>query len=156
MARRRTAEKREILPDSRLGSVSVSRFINCLMLDGKRSVAERIFYDAVEQAEKKLNQQGLEVFSGVLENIRPMVEVRSRRVGGATYQVPVEVRAERARALAMRWLIASAAKRGERTMADKLAGEIIDAFNGRGAAIKKRDDTHKMAEANRAFAHYRW
>jgi small subunit ribosomal protein S7 len=156
MARRRAAEKREILPDSRFGSVSVSRFINCLMLDGKRSVAERIFYGAVEQAEKKLNRQGLDVFTGVLDNVQPAIEVRSRRVGGATYQVPVEIRTERARALAMRWLISCAAKRGERTMADKLAGEMIDAFSGRGAAIKKRDDTHKMAEANRAFAHYRW
>jgi small subunit ribosomal protein S7 len=156
MSRRRAAEKREIFPDSRFGSVSVSRFINCLMLDGKRSVAERIFYGAVDQAEKKLNQQGLEIFSSVLDNIQPAIEVRSRRVGGATYQVPVEVRVDRARALAMRWLIGCAAKRNERTMADKLAGEMIDAFNRRGAAIKKRDDTHKMAEANRAFAHYRW
>ncbi|MDR1910330.1 MAG: 30S ribosomal protein S7 [Holosporales bacterium] len=156
MARRRAAEKREILPDSRFGSVSVSRFINCLMLDGKRSVAERIFYGAVDQAEKNIKQQGLEVFTNALSNIQPTIEVRSRRVGGATYQVPVEVRAERARALAMRWLINCAGKRNERTMTDKLAGEMVDAFNGRGAAIKKRDDTHKMAEANRAFAHYRW
>ncbi|MDR2417284.1 MAG: 30S ribosomal protein S7 [Holosporales bacterium] len=156
MARRRAAEKREILPDSRFGSVSVSRFINCLMFDGKRSVAERIFYGAVDQAEKKLNQQGLEIFTSVLDNVQPTIEVRSRRVGGATYQVPVEVRVDRARALAMRWLIICATKRNERTMVDKLAGEMVDAFNRRGAAIKKRDDTHKMAEANRAFAHYRW
>ncbi|MDR1267463.1 MAG: 30S ribosomal protein S7 [Holosporales bacterium] len=156
MARRHAAEKREILPDSRFGSVFVSRFVNCLMLDGKRSVAERIFYEAVDQAEKKLSRAAIDVFTGVLDMVKPSIEVRSRRVGGATYQIPVEVRAERARALAMRWLIASASKRSERTMSDKLAGELIDAFNGRGATIKKREDTHKMAEANRAFAHYRW
>ncbi|MDR2412357.1 MAG: 30S ribosomal protein S7 [Holosporales bacterium] len=156
MARRHAAKKREILPDSRFGSVFVSRFINFLMLDGKRSVAERIFYSAVDQAGKKLSREGMEAFTGALENVKPMIEVRSRRVGGATYQVPVEIRVERARALAMRWLITSAAKRSERTMQEKLAGEMVDACNGRGAAVKKKDDTHKMAEANRAFAHYRW
>ena len=156
MARRRAAEKREIIPDPKFGSIVVTKFMNVAMLDGKKSVAEGILNKAFEEIHKKVGKPGLEVFETALENVKPTVEVRSRRVGGATYQVPVEVRADRAQALAMRWILGMARKRGENTMYQKLAGELLDAYNGRGASIKKREDTHKMAEANRAFAHYRW
>lgn len=156
MARRRSAEKREVLPDPKFGSVVVTKFINVMMYDGKKSVAEGILHSAFDAIQKKVGKPGLEVFETALENVRPSVEVRSRRVGGATYQVPCEVRFERAQALAMRWLIGMARKRGETTMAERLSGELLDAYNNRGASVKKRDDTHKMAEANKAFAHYRW
>ena len=156
MSRRHAAEKRKVLPDPKFGDVVLTKFINNLMVDGKKITAEKIVYGALDIVESKLGQQGLEVFHQALDNIKPAVEVRSRRVGGATYQVPVEVRPERSMALAMRWLIEGARKRSERTMRERLAGEILDAANDRGAATKKRDDTHKMAEANKAFAHYRW
>ena len=156
MARRRAAEKREILPDPKFGSVVVTKFMNVMMYDGKKSVAEGILHSAFESIQKKAGKPGVEVFESALENVRPSVEVRSRRVGGATYQVPCEVRFERAQALAMRWIIGMARKRSETTMAERLCGELLDAYNGRGASVKKRDDTHKMAEANKAFAHYRW
>lgn len=156
MARRRAAEKREVIPDSKFGSAVVTKFMNVMMYDGKKSVAEGILHSAFEMIQKKVGKSGLEVFDAALENVRPTVEVRSRRVGGATYQVPCEVRFERAQALAMRWIIMVARKRGETTMTERLCGELLDAYNGRGASVKKRDDTHKMAEANKAFAHYRW
>lgn len=156
MARRRAAEKRTIIPDPKFGSVVVTKFMNVAMLDGKKSVAERILNEAFEEIHNKVGKPGIEVFEEALSNVKPLLEVRSRRVGGATYQVPVEVRAERAQALAMRWILAMARKRGEKTMSQKLAGELLDAYNNRGASIKKREDTHKMAEANKAFAHYRW
>ncbi len=156
MSRRRQADKRKILPDAKFGNLEVSKFINILMLQGKKSVAERIVYGAFEQAEKKANKPAIEVFYEALDNVKPNLEVRSRRVGGATYQIPVEVRPERSLALAFRWLIEAARSRGEHTMMDRLSGEIIDALNNRGASVKKREETHKMAEANRAFAHYRW
>ena len=156
MARRRAAEKRAIIPDPKFGSVVVTKFMNVAMLDGKKSVAERILNDAFEEIHNKLGKPGIEVFEEALNNVKPLLEVRSRRVGGATYQVPVEVRPERAQALAMRWILIMARKRGEKTMSQKLAGELLDAYNNRGASIKKREDTHKMAEANKAFAHYRW
>lgn len=156
MARRRAAEKREIIPDPKFGSAVVTKFMNVMMYDGKKSIAEGILHSAFEMIQKKVGKSGLEVFDAALENVRPAVEVRSRRVGGATYQVPCEVRFERAQALAMRWIIMIARKRGETTMAERLCGELLDAYNGRGGAVKKRDDTHKMAEANKAFAHYRW
>jgi small subunit ribosomal protein S7 len=156
MSRRRAAEKREILPDPKFGDTVITRFANSLMKAGKKSVAERIIYGALEIIEKRVGREARELFHEALENVRPEVEVRSRRVGGATYQVPVEVRRDRAMALAIRWLIEMSRKRGEKTMTERLAGEIMDAVNNRGAAVKKREDTHKMAEANRAFAHYRW
>lgn len=167
MSRRHSAEKREILPDPRFGDMVLSKFVNNLMVDGKKSTSERIVYGALElldenkaelevDAEIAQKSRGLAIFHGALANIKPKVEVRSRRVGGATYQVPVEVRAERSMALAMRWLIGAARKRSERTMRERLAAEIMDAANDRGSATKKRDDVHKMAEANKAFAHYRW
>lgn len=156
MARRRAAEKREVLPDPKFGSVVVTKFMNVMMYDGKKSVAEGILHSAFDTIQKKVGKPGLEVFETALENVRPTVEVRSRRIGGATYQVPCEVRFDRAQALAMRWIITMARKRGETTMSDRLSGELLDAYNGRGASIKKREDTHKMAEANKAFAHYRW
>jgi len=156
MSRRRSAEKREVMGDPRFGDVVVTKFINSVMIDGKKSVAERIVYGAFTNVQKKLGRDPVEVFHECLENVSPAVEVRSRRVGGATYQVPVEVRAERAQSLAIRWLIGMAKKRSEKTMVDRLAGEFMDAVNNRGAAIKKREDTHKMAEANKAFSHYRW
>jgi len=156
MSRRRAAEKREILPDPQYGDQTVTKFINCMMLDGKKAVAEKIFYTAVQTAEQRGGVDAVQAFHTALENIRPNLEVRSRRVGGATYQVPVEVRAERAQALAIRWLIAAARSRPEKTMEARLAGELVDAINNRGAAVKKREDTHRMAEANRAFSHYRW
>ena len=156
MSRRRQAEKREILPDPKFGDIVVTKFMNSVMRDGKKSVAESIVYDAFEQIESKAKADPLGVFHQALDNVMPSVEVRSRRVGGATYQVPVEVRSERKQALAIRWLIAAARNRNERTMTDRLSGELLDAFNNRGTAVKKREDTHRMAEANRAFAHYRF
>ena len=156
MSRRHRAEKRVINPDPKFGDLVLSKFMNSIMLDGKKSVAERIVYAALDQVEEKARTEALPMFHTALENIAPQVEVRSRRVGGATYQVPVEVRSERRQALAIRWLIAAARKRNETTMIDRLSGELMDAANNRGAAVKKREDTHKMAEANRAFSHYRW
>lgn len=170
MSRRHKPEKREILPDPKFGDLVLSKFINNVMMQGKKSVAERIVYGALEILDKKAanenydeedagenrSSKGLLVFRRALKKVRPQLEVRSRRVGGATYQVPVEVRHDRAMALAMRWLIGSARKRGESTMTERLANEILDAANDRGAAVKKREETHKMADANKAFAHYRW
>lgn len=156
MPRRREVPKRQISPDPRFNSVLVSKFINGLMLDGKKSVARRIFYDAMDLVEARGKDDPLKIFEQAMENIKPVVEVRSRRVGGATYQVPVEVRQDRKRALAIRWLVAYAKGRGEKSMAQRLAGEVLDAYNKRGAAFKKKEDTHRMAEANKAFAHYRW
>ena len=156
MSRRHSAEKRVINPDPKFGDLVISKFMNSIMLDGKKSVSERIVYGALEAVEGKLKQDPVEVFHTALENVMPAVEVRSRRVGGATYQVPVYVRAERKQALAIRWIIAAARNRNERTMIDRLSGELLDAFNNRGSAVKKREDTHRMAEANRAFSHYRW
>ena len=156
MSRRHRAEKREINPDAKYGDVVLTKFMNSLMLHGKKSIAEKILYAALDQVESKISRNPVEVFHEALENVMPAVEVRSRRVGGATYQVPVEVRADRKAALAIRWLIADARARGENTMVDRLAGEFLDAVNNRGNAVKKREDTHRMAEANRAFSHYRW
>jgi small subunit ribosomal protein S7 len=156
MSRRRVAAKREINPDPRFGSDMLSKFMNMIMEHGKKSVAEKIVYGALDVIEGKGHKESLELVAKALENVQPRVEVKSRRVGGATYQVPVEVRPARRLALSMRWLIDAARKRNERTMSAKLAGELLDASEGRGAAAKKREDTHKMAEANKAFAHYRW
>ena len=156
MSRRHAAEKREVLPDAKFGDVVLTKFMNCLMLDGKKSVAEAIVYGALDRVEQKAGQDALGVFHTALDNVKPALEVRSRRVGGATYQVPVEVRTDRRQALAIRWLIDNARKRGETTMVDRLSGELLDAANNRGAAVKKREDTHRMAEANKAFSHYRW
>ncbi len=156
MSRRHAAEKREILPDAKYGDRVLTKFMNNLMVHGKKSVAEGIIYNALERVESKLKRAPIEVFHEALDNIKPTVEVRSRRVGGATYQVPVEVRVERREALAIRWLIVAARKRNENTMQERLAGELLDAANSRGAAVKKREDTHKMADANKAFSHYRW
>ena len=154
--RRRAAEKREVLPDPKFCDVIVAKFINSLMLDGKKSVAEKSLYGAFDRMQSRSGKDPLELFHQAVENVMPALEVRSRRVGGATYQVPVEVRPERRQALALRWLIGTAQKRGEKTMTERLAGELLDAANGRGAAFKKREDTLRMAEANRAFSHYRW
>ena len=156
MSRRRRAEKREILPDPKFKDLVLSKFMNNLMLDGKKSVSEKIVYGAFDEIENKMKRPPLEVFHEALDNIKPSVEVRSRRVGGATYQVPVEVRPQRREALAIRWLIKASRDRNEKTMKDRLASELIDAVNTRGSAVKKKDDTHKMAEANKAFSHYRW
>ena len=156
MSRRKKSIKRPILPDARYDSQTVSKFINSLMLKGKKSTAERMFYGAMDVVEAKTQQPGVNVFKQALTNIKPVVEVKSRRVGGATYQVPVEVRPERRTALAMRWLILYSRERGEKSMGDKLAAEIIAASKGEGNAVKKKEDTHRMAEANKAFAHYRW
>jgi small subunit ribosomal protein S7 len=156
MSRRHAAEKREILPDAKFGDKVLTKFMNNLMVDGKKSVAESIVYNALDRVEKRLKRAPIEVFHEALDNIKPSVEVRSRRVGGATYQVPVEVRTERREALAIRWLITAARKRNENTMEERLAGELADAVNNRGTAVKKREDTHKMADANKAFSHYRW
>lgn len=156
MSRRHAAEKREVLPDAKFGDVVLTKFMNSLMYAGKKSTAEGIVYGAFDVIEKKTGNNPVEVFHEALDKVKPDIEVRSRRVGGATYQVPVEVRAERAQALAIRWLISSARKRSEVTMVDRVSGELLDAANERGGAVKKREDTHKMAEANRAFAHYRW
>jgi small subunit ribosomal protein S7 len=156
MARRRAAEKREVLPDPKYGDAVLSKFMNAIMLDGKKSVAERIMYGAMDKMQSRGGRDALELFHNALENVKPTLEVRSRRVGGATYQVPVEVRPSRRQALAIRWIIDIARKRSEKSMVDRLAGELLDAANGRGAAFKKREDTLRMAEANRAFSHYRW
>ena len=156
MPRRREVPKREILPDPKFGSVDLSKFMNVIMESGKKAVAERIIYGALEQVEKKANKDPLEIFLTALNNIKPMVEVKSRRVGGANYQVPVEVRPVRRVALAMRWLKESARKRGEKSMAQRLANELLEAVEGRGGAMKKRDEVHRMAEANKAFSHFRF
>ncbi|EDL50060.1 30S ribosomal protein S7 [Erythrobacter sp. SD-21] len=156
MSRRRRPEKREILPDPKFNDQVLSKFMNNLMYDGRKAVAEGIVYTALDTVEAKAKANPVEVFHSALENIKPQVEVRSRRVGGATYQVPVEVRPERAQALAIRWLIGAARGRPETTMAARLSGELMDASNNRGNAVKKREDTHRMADANRAFSHYRW
>ena len=156
MPRRREIEKRKILPDPKFQDRVVSKFINSLMRQGKKSTAELVCYGAFDQVESKLKDDPLKVFKKALDNVKPVVEVKSRRVGGATYQVPVEVRQDRRTALAMRWLIDYAKARGEKTMVEKLAGEIMDAASNRGNAVKKREDTHKMAEANKAFAHFAW
>lgn len=156
MSRRRVATKREIIPDPRYGSIMLTKFMNMIMESGKKSVAEGIVYGALDVIGSKGHQEPLEVLSKALENVQPRVEVKSRRVGGATYQVPVEVRPSRRMALAMRWLIDASRKRNEKNMPAKLAGELMDAFESRGAAAKKREDTHRMAEANKAFSHYRW
>jgi small subunit ribosomal protein S7 len=156
MSRRSRAERREAQADPRFESTTVAKFINALMLDGKKSLAEGIFYDALELVEEKSGQPGINVFRTALTNSKPALEVKSRRVGGATYQVPIEVRPERRTALAIRWLIGYARARSEKTMAERLAGELMAASRGEGSTIKKKDDTHRMAEANKAFAHYRW
>jgi len=157
MPRRRVVAKREILPDPKFKSQLLTKFINMVMVDGKKSVAEKILYEALDSVSEKANgADPLELLEKALENVRPMVEVKSRRVGGATYQVPIEVRAIRRNALAMRWLIDAARKRSEKSMAQRLAGELSDASESRGSAVKKREDTHRMAEANKAFSHYRW
>lgn len=156
MSRRQRAIKREISPDPQYGSTTVTKFINNLMVDGKKSLSERIFYDAMQIIEEKTGQPAINVFKQALNNAKPVVEVKSRRVGGATYQVPVEVRPERRTALAMRWLIQYARERGDKTMADRLANELLSASRNEGPTIKKKEDTHRMADANKAFAHYRW
>lgn len=158
MSRRHSAEKREVLPDPKFGDIVLSRFMNVLMYDGKKSTAEGIVYAAMDTLKRRAgaNADPLRVFHEAMDNVKPAVEVRSRRVGGATYQVPVEVRPERRQALAIRWLIESARKRGESTMEERLSGELMDAANNRGAAVKKREDTHRMAEANKAFSHFRF
>ena len=156
MPRRREVAKRIILPDPKFNDRVVAKLVNIMMQDGKKSTAERTLYSALDLVAKRASEEAVKVLKKSLDNIKPMLEVKSRRVGGSTYQVPVEVRAERRTSLAMRWLIKYANGRSEKTLTDKLAGEILDAFNNRGAAVKKREDTHKMAEANRAFAHYRW
>jgi small subunit ribosomal protein S7 len=156
MPRRREVAKRVILPDPKYNDRVVAKLVNILMLHGKKSTAERALYGALELVAQRTSEDALKVFKKSLDNIRPVLEVKSRRVGGSTYQVPVEIRAERRTSLAMRWLVKYADARSEKTLTDKLAGEIVDAYNNRGAAVKKREDTHKMAEANRAFAHYRW
>src|SRR3954467_3040953 len=156
MSRRRAAEKREVLPDAKYHDIVLSKFMNTLMERGKKSVAERVVYGALDEVQSKLKQDPVPAFHEALENVKPAVEVRSRRVGGATYQVPVEVRPERRQALAIRWIIQAARSRNENTMVERLSGELLDAANNRGTAVKKREDTHKMAEANRAFSHYRW
>ncbi|MEC9463587.1 MAG: 30S ribosomal protein S7 [Pseudomonadota bacterium] len=156
MSRRHSAEQREINPDPKFGDLVVTKFMNAIMLHGKKSVAESIVYGAFDVVQNKSKQEPIAVFHQALDNVAPHVEVRSRRVGGATYQVPVDVRPERRQALAIRWLITAARKRNETTMVDRLSGELLDAANNRGSAVKKREDTHKMADANRAFSHYRW
>ncbi len=156
MARRRRAERREILPDPKFQSLKVAKFINNLMARGKKSTAEGIFYDAIDIIDQRTKGRGLEIFEKAVRNVQPMLEVKSRRVGGSTYQVPVEVRQDRGQALATRWIISYAKARAGKNMADKLAGEFMAAANGEGSSIKKREDTHKMAEANKAFAHFRW
>ena len=156
MSRRHRAEKREVLPDPKFGDTILTKFMNNLMLDGKKSTAEGIVYSALDTVEAKAKPDPVQLFHEALNNVMPQVEVRSRRVGGATYQVPVEVRPERAQALAIRWLVSASRSRNENTMRERLAGELLDASNNRGTAVKKREDTHRMAEANRAFSHYRW
>jgi small subunit ribosomal protein S7 len=156
MSRRHSAEKREVIPDAKFGDVILTKFMNSIMYDGKKSIAEAIVYDAFDIIEQKMRSEPLPVFKQALDNVAPAIEVRSRRVGGATYQVPVEVRPERRQALAIRWIITAARARNDKTMVDRLSAELMDAANNRGNAVKKREDTHRMAEANRAFSHYRW
>ena len=156
MSRRRAADRREVLPDAKYGDMVVTRFMNCLMFDGKKSVAEQIVYGALDKIETRAKSDALRLFHDALDNVKPAVEVRSRRVGGATYQVPVEVRTSRRQALGIRWIITAARERNEKTMIERLSAELLDASNNRGNAVKKREDTHRMAEANRAFSHYRW
>jgi len=156
MSRRHRAEKREVIPDAKYGDLVLAKFMNSLMYHGKKSAAETIIYGAFEQMEKKAKVDPLRTFHEALDNVMPAIEVRSRRVGGATYQVPVEVRPDRRKALAIRWIISAARSRNEQTMVGRLSGELLDAANNRGSAVKKREDTHRMAEANRAFSHYRW
>ena len=160
MSRRREAIKRTVLPDQKYNSTLVTKFINSLMEQGKKSVAERVFYLAMDSAQGRVTgeaaKEGVDLFQQALENVKPLLEVKSRRVGGANYQVPVEVRPERRTSLAIRWVLEAARKRGEKTMVQRLSGELVDAFNNTGAAVKKKEDTHRMAEANKAFAHYRW
>ncbi len=156
MSRRHAAEKREVIPDAKFGDIVVAKFMNSIMYDGKKSAAEAIVYGAFDIIESKAKADPLGVFKQALENVAPAIEVRSRRVGGATYQVPVEVRTERRQALAIRWIITAARGRNDKTMVDRLSAELLDASNNRGSAVKKREDTHRMAEANRAFSHYRW
>jgi len=156
MSRRRAAERRETLPDPKYGNILLARFINMVMKSGKKSVAERIIYGALDQIQQRSSSDPVELLDKALDNVRPVVEVKSRRVGGATYQVPVEVRPVRRNTLAMRWVIDAARARGEKTMALRLAGELMDAAESRGSAVKKKEDTHRMADANKAFAHYRW
>jgi len=156
MSRRHAAQKREVIPDPKFNDLVVTKFMNAVMEDGKKSVAERMVYGAFDKMEAKAKSSAIDLFKQALDNVMPAVEVRSRRVGGATYQVPVEVRNERRQALAIRWIISAARSRNETTLVDKLSGELLDAANNRGTAVKKREDTHKMAEANRAFSHYRW
>jgi small subunit ribosomal protein S7 len=156
MSRRQSAVRRHIPADPRFGSEVVSKFINNLMVDGKKSISESIFYEAMQVIEEKTGQPGVKVFEQALSNVKPAVEVKSRRVGGATYQVPIEVRPDRRTALAMRWLISYSRQRSERSMAERLAGELLSASRNEGSAVKKKEDTHRMAEANKAFAHYRW
>jgi small subunit ribosomal protein S7 len=156
MSRRHSAEKREVIPDAKFGDVILTKFMNSIMYAGKKSIAEAIVYDAFDIIEQKMRSEPLPVFKQALDNVAPAIEVRSRRVGGATYQVPVEVRAERRQALAIRWIINAARGRNDKTMVDRLSAELMDAANNRGNAVKKREDTHRMAEANRAFSHYRW
>lgn len=156
MSRRRAAVKRQVNPDAKFGDVVVAKFMNCMMLQGKKSVSEGIFYAAMDKIQAKSSRSPVELFHEAISNVKPAIEVRSRRVGGATYQVPTDVRPDRAQALAFRWLINASRSRSEKTMVDRLSGELLDAANNRGSSVKKREDTHKMAEANRAFAHYRW
>ncbi|MFH1035116.1 MAG: 30S ribosomal protein S7 [Pseudomonadota bacterium] len=156
MPRRREVPKREIIPDAKYRSRVLAKFANKLMYDGKKSTSEQILYGAMDRIRERMNEDPLRVFEKALENVRPMIEVKSRRVGGSTYQVPVEIRTERRQALAMRWIISYARGRGEKTMAERLAAELMDAAAGRGSAVKKKEDTHRMADANKAFAHYRW
>jgi len=156
MSRRRAAEKREIIPDAKFGDPVVAKFINCLMVQGKKSAAEKIVYSALDTIDSRSGQDSLSLFHDALDNVKPSVEVRSRRVGGATYQVPMEVRPNRRQALAVRWIIDTARGRSENTMTERLCNELLDAANNRGSAVKKREDTHRMAEANKAFSHYRW
>ena len=156
MSRRHRAEKREIIPDPKYGDLVLTKFMNSLMYEGKKSAAERIVYGALTRIENRAKRDALQLFHEALDNVKPAIEVRSRRVGGATYQVPVEVRSERRQALAIRWIISAARGRNENTMEERLSGELLDAANNRGTAVKKREDTHRMAEANRAFSHYRW
>ncbi len=156
MSRRHSAEKREVLPDPKFGDTVLSKFMSSLMRHGKKSTAETIMYGAFDRIEERARQDPVQVFHTALENVMPTIEVKSRRVGGATYQVPIEVRTDRRQALAIRWLIAAARARGESTMVERLSGELLDASQNRGTAVKKREDTHRMADANRAFSHYRW
>ena len=156
MSRCHGATKREVLPDAKFGDMILTKFINCLMYEGKKSVAEAIVYSAFDRMSKRTGQDPLRLFHDALNNVRPAIEVRSRRVGGATYQVPVEVRTDRSQALAIRWVIGAARSRSEKSMEERLSGELVDAANNRGAAVKKREDTHRMADANKAFSHYRW